>query len=119
MKYFITCILGIICDLHTGTGSGVPVINVLGMEQVDHIGIKRLPAMLMGVDHVNSLYSDVFQLNLLRTTFGWICSPNDKAVAFADVYYHNTIYASFGPGEYLLVFVRHIKKWTFVATIVR
>jgi hypothetical protein len=50
----------------------------------------------------------------MRTTFGPTCSPIGKAIAFADVYYHNTIYASFGPGEYPLVVVRHIKKGTFV-----
>jgi hypothetical protein len=114
MKYFITFILGIICGPHTGTGSEIPIINVLGMEQEDRFGLKSIPAILMGVDHINSLYSDVFQLNVLRTTFGPTCSPIGKAIAFADVYYHNTIYASFGPGEYPLVVVRHIKKGTFV-----
>ena len=116
MKHFIIFTLGIICCLQTG--SGVPVIDVFGMEQVDYIGIKRLPAILVGVEHVNSLYSDVFQLNLLQTRFGWSCSPNGKASVFADVYFHNTIYATFGPSEYPLVVVPHIKKWTFVATIV-
>ena len=110
MKYFIIFTLGIICGPHAGTGSGIPIINVLGMEQEDKLGFKRIPAILMGVDHINSLYSDVFQLNLLRTTFGPSCSPNGKAIAFADVYYQNTIYASFGPGEYPLVVVRHINK---------
>lgn len=80
------------------------------MEQEDSFGIKRIPAILMGVDHINSLYSDVFHLNLLRTTFGPSCSPDGKAVAFANIYYDNTIYASFGPGEYPLVVVPHIKK---------
>jgi hypothetical protein len=38
MKYFITFILGIICGPHTGTGSEIPIINVLGMEQEDRFG---------------------------------------------------------------------------------
>jgi hypothetical protein len=57
------------------------------MEQEDRFGLKSIPAILMGVDHINSLYSDVFQLNVLRTTFGPTCSPIGKAVAFADVHY--------------------------------
>jgi hypothetical protein len=50
MKYFITFILGIICGPHTGTGSEIPIINVLGMEQEDRFGLKSIPAILMGVN---------------------------------------------------------------------
>jgi hypothetical protein len=38
-------------------------------------GIYKLHAIFMGIEKINSLYRDVFQLNLLRTTFGGICSP--------------------------------------------
>ena len=82
------------------TGSCVQIINVLGMEQENGFGIYKLPAIFMGIEKINSLYRDVFQLNLLRTTFGAKCSPNGKAVAFADIYYNHQFEASFGPGEY-------------------
>ncbi|XP_071150513.1 atrial natriuretic peptide receptor 1-like [Mytilus edulis] len=68
------------------------------MEQEDSFGINKLPAIFLGVEKVNSIYNDTFQLNLIRTTFGERCSPNDKAVAFAEIYYKHHISVSFGPG---------------------
>ena len=86
------------------TGSCVQIINVLGMEHENRFGIYKLHAIFMGIEKINSLYRDVFQLNLLRTTFGGICSPNGKAVAFADIYHHHQFEASFGPGEYSFLY---------------
>ena len=86
------------------TGSCVQIINVLGMEHENRFGIYKLHAIFMGIEKINSLYRDVFQLNLLRTTFGGICSPNGKAVAFADIYHSHQFEASFGPGKYSFLY---------------
>lgn len=92
----------------------VKIINILGMEQEDSFGINKLPAIFLGVEKVNSIYNDTFQLNLIRTTFGERCSPNDKAVAFAEIYYKHHISVSFGPGKshFLTALGRYFYKWT-------